>query len=91
MKNTDSTKKASSRRSFIKSVTLGGGALYLLGKVGNSLAAQDFEVFSDPNRARDINGPIGACKCGSQSDCSGSGGGGQCKCGDRTTCSGGGS
>ena len=80
MKNPKSTKKVFSRRSFIKSVAAGGGALYLLGKVGNSLAAQDLEVFSEPNKAKDINEPIGACQCGG-GPCGGSGGGGNCQCG----------
>ena len=73
MKNPKSTKKVLSRRSFIKSVAAGGGALVLLGKMGNSLTAQDLEVFSDPKRAKDIDAPIGFCQCGLGGGCGGSG------------------
>lgn len=88
MKNPKSTKKVWSRRSFIKSVAAGGGALYLLGKVGNALTAQDLEVFSEPKRAKDINAPIGYCQCGLGSGCGGSGGGGYCQCGLGYNCGG---
>jgi len=88
MKNPESTKKTLSRRFFIKSVAVGGGALFLLGKMANSLKAQDLEVFSEPKGAKDINAPIGYCKCGFASSCGGSGGGGYCKCGFASSCGG---
>lgn len=88
MKKPESTKKVLSRRSFMKLVAAGGGALYVLGKVGNSLAAQDLEVFSDPNRAKDINAPIGSCSCGFGVGCGGGGGGGSCTCGFGVGCAG---
>jgi hypothetical protein len=88
MKNPKSTKNVLSRRSFIKSVAVGGGALCLLGKMGNSLAAQDLEVFSEPKRAKDINEPIGFCQCGGGLGCGGSGGGGSCQCGGGLGCGG---
>ena len=79
MKDDKSKKDAYSRRSFIKSVTLGGGALCLLG-MANTLTAQHFEVFSEANKAKDLNKPIGSCQCGG-GPCGGGGGGGECKCG----------
>jgi len=71
MKNPKPTKKVLSRRSFIKSVTIGGGTLVLLGKLGNSLTAQDLEVFSEPNKAKGINEPVGVCICGMVGACDG--------------------
>jgi len=88
MKNPESTKIFLSRRSFMKSVAPGGGALYLLGKMGNPLTAQDLEVFSEPKRAKDINAASGSCQCGG-SECGGGGGGGSCQCGG-SKCGGGG-
>jgi hypothetical protein len=73
MKNPESTKKVLSRRSFIKSAAAGGGALYLLGMMGNSLTAQDLEVFSEPQRSEDINAPYGRCECGMVGACGGGG------------------
>jgi hypothetical protein len=87
MKNPKSTKNVLSRRAFMKSVAAGGGALILLGTMGNSLTAQDLEVYSEPKRSK-INAPIGSCKCGFSSDCAGSGGGGSCKCGFSSDCAG---
>jgi hypothetical protein len=40
MKNSESTKSVSSRRSFIKLLALGGGVLFFWGKMGGSLMAQ---------------------------------------------------
>lgn len=80
MKNPESTTNILSRQSFMKSVAPGGGALYLLRKMGNPLTAQDLEVFSEPNRAKDINTISGRCQCGG-THCGGGGGGGQCQCG----------
>lgn len=90
MKNPKSTKKVFSRRSFIKSLAAGGGAVYLLGKVGNSLAAQDLEVFSEPKSAKGTNEPSGTCNCGMGLECAGSGGRGSCQCGMGLGCGGGG-
>jgi hypothetical protein len=88
MKKPDSTKKVLSRRSFMKLVAAGGGGLFLLGKMGNTLSAQDLEVFSEPKRAKDVNEPIGFCQCGFTAGCAGSGGGGQCQCGFAGRCAG---
>lgn len=88
MKKPESTKKVLSRRFFIKSVATGRGALFLLGKMANSLTAQDLEVFSEPKGAKGINEPIGFCQCGFGSGCGGSGGGGQCQCGFGGRCGG---
>jgi hypothetical protein len=88
MKNPESTKKVLSRRSFMKVVASGGGALCLLSMMGNSLSAQDLEVFSDPKKAKGINEPIGMCQCGVGLGCGGSGGGGHCQCGVGLGCSG---
>ena len=60
MKNPKSNNNPLSRRAFIKSVAAGGGALCLLG-MANSLTAQDLEVYSEPNRVKGINEPIGSC------------------------------
>lgn len=92
MKNPDSTKNVSSRRFFIKSlaksIAIGGGSLYLLGKMGNPITAHDLEVYSEPKKAKSPNDPIGYCQCGIGGNCSGSGGGGQCQCGIGGNCGG---
>jgi len=38
-----------------------------------ALTAQDFEVFSEPNKAKGINEPVGVCICGMVGACGGSG------------------
>ncbi len=81
MKKSESKKNVLSRRAFMKSVTAGGGALVFLGLMGNSLSANDLEVFSDPKRAK-VNETAGFCQCGI-GQCGGGGGGGRggCQCG----------
>ena len=91
MKKPESKKNVLSRRAFMKSVAAGGGALFFLGLMGNSLTAKDLEVFSEPKSAEGINETIGFCQCGFGQGCAGSGGGtGQCQCGFGQGCAGGG-